>query len=263
MIPTVQLTTQDIQNQTFPEKKLDKICQLFSQKGCLLIENAFPKKLIHKFYEAYIEEYKCFFHEKNDSQTLKVGQKRIMITLDLRPPFNTPIFYANPFVMPILQNLLGDRMVLGSIGSVVSLPGDEDQHQHRDNPGLFDSPLDALLPSYAINMFIPLVQFNKHNGTTKVWPESHRNFTNPMENSDDIDPIISVGSCMLVDYRLYHGGTANHSSFPRPLLYNVYHRAWYRDTYNFQHQPSRQISNKEIDKIPARYRSLFSASLSE
>ncbi len=261
MIPRFNITEKDFQKNTFPLEQLEVAVNNFSEKGCIIIENAFPKELIQELYNHYVEKYNDYFKEEADPNALKVGQKRIMISVELRPPFNTPLFYANPFVLPILEKLLGPDMILGSIGSVISLPGDPDQGKHRDNPGLFGMDIDGEVPSYIIDLFIPLIDFNSQNGTTRVWPTTHRNFVNGNQVKEYFDPEIKVGSCMLVDYRLYHAGTANLSQNLRPLIYNVYHRPWYRDYINYRNQPARIICKEEFEKIPERFHSLFSVAL--
>ena len=94
-------------------------------------------------------------------------------TLVLRPPFNTPLLYANPLVFPIIQQILGRDCILGGFGAVFSLPGAPNQNVHRDFPGLFDRSVDILIPSFAINLIVPLVELNDLNGTTRVWTGSH------------------------------------------------------------------------------------------
>ena len=42
-----------------------------------------------------------------------------------------------------------------------------------------------------------------------------------------------AGSAILFDYRTFHAGGANRSDRPRPILYFVYARSWYRDVHNW------------------------------
>ena len=42
-----------------------------------------------------------------------------------------------------------------------------------------------------------------------------------------------AGSAILFDYRTFHQGGANRSDRPRPILYFVYARSWYRDVHNW------------------------------
>ena len=118
--------------------------------------------------------------------------------------------------------------------------------------------MDTLIPSYGIKMIIPLVDLNEEHGTTRMWPGSHVVFDEKALKMAPVDPQLQVGSCILMDYRMMHGGTANRSERVRPLLYNNYYRPWFRDYKNFQQQPALQISRQAYTAIPAAHRTLFS-----
>jgi hypothetical protein len=60
-----------------------------------------------------------------------------------------------------------------------------------------------------------------------------------------------------MDYRLVHAGTQNRSPNPRPVLYNVYARPWYRDWKNYRKQPPLVISHDELARVPDEHKVLF------
>jgi ectoine hydroxylase-related dioxygenase (phytanoyl-CoA dioxygenase family) len=98
-----------------------------------------------------------------------VGDKRILVPVEVSGLFNTPHLYANPFVFPLAQDILGEECILGSFGAVAALPGAEDQHTHRDHPFLFqEEAIDTAMPAYAVTVIVPLVDVNEHHGTTRV-----------------------------------------------------------------------------------------------
>ncbi|MFS8803096.1 phytanoyl-CoA dioxygenase family protein, partial [Synechococcus sp. R60.2] len=147
-------------------------------------------------------------------------------------------------------------------GAVVSLPGSADQQVHRDLSHLFgDETLDAIIPCYALNLLIPLVEVNEENGMTRLWPGSHvvfdAHYTELAQQMPFVDPPLAKGSCLLFDYRLIHLGRANRSPAPRPLLYNTYSRAWFRDPINYTQQPPLVIPAQEKERIPAEHQNLF------
>ncbi len=74
---------------------------------------------------------------------------------------------------------------------------------------------------------------------------------------DSQRPVVPAGGCLLMDYRLLHGGTANCSDTVRPLLYVIYHRPWFRDYVNFQKQPAVRMSRAEARRVPEAHRALF------
>ena len=233
--------------------------QVFASKGVLVIENAFAPEFIVSLQNAFVTDNARHLVDRETDETLKVGDKRITVPVEIAGKFNTPQLYANPFVFPLVQDMLGAECILGSFGAVTALPRAEDQHVHRDHPYLFhDEVIDTLLPAYAINVVVPLVNINEYQGTTRVWPGSHRVWSNDEARQlRSEDPVAQIGSCILMDYRLLHGGTANHSEQARPILYLVYHRPWFKDYVNFVKVRELLVSVEEHVNIPEAFQKWF------
>ena len=120
-----------------------------------------------------------------------------------------------------------------------------------------DDPVDAAMPTFAITMIVPLVDLNETNGTTRVYPGSRMAPIPTAKTMAHCDPVASRGACLLMDYRLFHGGTPNRSSAVRPILYNVYYRPRFRDCVNFGKQPPLETDAETYGEIPDAYRPLF------
>jgi ectoine hydroxylase-related dioxygenase (phytanoyl-CoA dioxygenase family) len=231
---------------------------LLRSHGCLLLENLIEAPRIERLHAAYVRRYRRYLRDREHADALQVGQARFMVTVTLRPPFSTPQLYANPLVLPIVRRALGSECLLGSFGSVVALPGAPDQHVHRDHPALFGEPaLEAALPAFALTMILPLVQLDATNGTTRLWPGSHLVPDAEAERIEPQDPVVPPGGCLLLDYRLRHGGTANRSERVRPVLYSGYHRAWFRDSRNFKKQAPLQITARAYEAVAEEIRPLL------
>jgi ectoine hydroxylase-related dioxygenase (phytanoyl-CoA dioxygenase family) len=241
--------------------------ELFQQHGALFLENAFPESLIKKVSKAFEEKYLSLSTKELKKRDALVGDRRYMITVDIKKPFNNPGLYANPVLMPILESLLSVHLRIASFGVVVAKPDADDQPIHLDHPPLFGghSACDEL-PPYAVTLVVPLVDITEERGPTAIWTGTHRSpdrlqrLRQLMENPDYSEaekPTTKLGDAYMMDYRVIHGGLANNSDVVRPILYLVYSRPWFRDGFNFSSQPSVQIGKKQIRKAPERWRGLF------
>ena len=229
----------------------------FKDAGCMVVEKVLDAAIVDAMHDAFVDRYHRYLEGQSPDDALEVGPRRFMVTVALEPPFADPEVYANPVLLPILAALLDD-VRLFSFGGVVALPGSAEQDTHRDSPGLFkDDALDGAVPPFAVTVLIPLVDITQETGTTRVWPGTHREFGDDSRLSFWIDPVISRGSVLLMDYRLFHGGTQNRSPSPRPVLYNVYARPWYRDRENYRTQPPLVISHDELARVPDEHKVLF------
>ncbi len=258
MIPTIEFTAQEQAAQSLQADTVIRGVKALRLQGCLLLRDVFPTEFIDTLRAAHLARNESFFRSERPAESGEVGNKRFMGAVDLSPPFNTPRLYANPFVLPILQALFGEEMVLGCFGSVTSLPGAKNQHLHRDGPPLFNKAVNRSIPPYAVTLFVPLVEFNAQTGTTRLFPDTHINTDLDPATAPFVDPVVPIGSCFLSDYRLYHQGLANHSELIRPLLFSVFHQPWFKDYKNHASLPFLKISDAEYAKIPAEHRSLFS-----
>jgi ectoine hydroxylase-related dioxygenase (phytanoyl-CoA dioxygenase family) len=261
-LPFIRLSDDELASNALDPASRLLAGQVFASKGVLAIENAFAPEFIASLKNAFVDNNARHLVDQETDGALKVGDKRILIPVEIAGAFNTPQLYANPFIFPLVQDALGAKCILGSFGAVTALPGAEDQHIHRDHPFLFhEENIDTCMPAYAINVVVPLVDLNEHSGTTRVWAGSHRVWQDDQARqlpSEDVRA--RVGSCILMDYRLLHGGTVNHSEQMRPILYLIYHRPWFKDYVNFVKVRELVVSAQEQGNIPEPYRSWFKPS---
>lgn len=232
---------------------------LFETQGVLVANQLFSQDLIRQLQHAFCDRYQTYFNDRYETQILKVGDRRKMLTLDFQAPFNQPEVYGNLFLMQLMREVLGDGFVLGSFGAVIALPGAEAQHIHRDHPPLFNNPeLDLQVPSFAVAVVIPLVNLTPQTGSTRVWKGSHRAKSDrDFTPETSFVPYVPTGSCYLMDYQLLHGGTPNISQQVRPILYLVYYRSWFQEAVNYDNQARITISRTEYEAIPDAYKFLF------
>jgi hypothetical protein len=229
---------------TLGRETIEHASRSFRVDGALIIEDIVSTALIAEARGAFAGAYSHYLNGAEHEDVLPVGKQRLSITVKLEPPFDTPELFANPYLLPILAALLDDGFVLGALGVVCSLSSAPAQRPHCDGGILFpNAPLNTLLPAVAITVGIPLLEMNELHGTTGLWLGTHRDpsrsnaLRDPSQNStfqeQGIEPVVREGACILWDFRLVHGGTANRSAVPRPLLYMTYCRPWFLDHGNF------------------------------
>lgn len=123
-------------------------------------------------------------------------------------------------------------------GFIFSAPGSVDQPWHQDGSPLFpDARTTAMLPTYAINVFVPLESADVETGPTEFVVGSHRDVTTTTHSDDNDDRVVALlpqtGDVVLYDYRICHRGTRNVSNRTRTVLYLMYARPWFKEHLNF------------------------------
>ena len=241
-----------------PPEVVAVLCSRFLEAGVMLFDDVLPADRVSRLHSAYSEIYERYHRDVAHADARRVGDARHMITVGVTGVFNDPMVYANPSVLPVVLGLLGEDAILGSFVAVTSLPGSDDQSLHIDTPPLFAGAANmADLPPHCLTLVVPLVDMNAANGTTAFLVGREAMIADGPPKVEPVRPVVPTGSAVLFDSRVWHFGTANRSKSPRPVLYNSYHRPWFRDSVNFGQQHPLEIPDDEFARVPDAYRHLF------
>jgi ectoine hydroxylase-related dioxygenase (phytanoyl-CoA dioxygenase family) len=195
---------------------------------------------------------------------LKVGEGRYEVLVELKGPFIEQSFLGNSLLCGLLEARLESSMKISGVTAVVSFPGAKLQHVHSDHPLLFSDPgVSASLPSYAINVAVPLIDVDSHIGSTAVFLGSHIWPEGKTVNPQPVIVDFKRGDCVLIDYRTQHAGMPNVSNVIRPILYVVFARPWFFDEGNHLARPSLNMSVEQFMALPPQMKSLLSRAYSQ
>lgn len=240
--------------------------EAFLRHGCVLLRGVFDTASVDVLQREFRERYGMYSEGEMAAQALEpapnpvfgVGERRYEITPNMSGAFGDPRLFGNPLLRGFLHSLLGEAMRLSGLTLVVSYPGAEMQHIHRDHPLLFeDAALSLGLPPYAINVAVPLIDVDHETGPTGIWLGSNQW---PEESAADpasmtVEPF-RRGDCVLLDYRTVHAGVPNRGTVPRPIVYMVYARTWFFDEINHPMRPSLGMTLEEYNNLPEDVRLL-------
>jgi ectoine hydroxylase-related dioxygenase (phytanoyl-CoA dioxygenase family) len=245
----------------FSSATLESATRCLRAEGALILEDIIDPQLVVEARELFFRKYNGYLNEQKHSDALEVGDRRVMVTVDLESPFDRRELLANSWLISVLADVFIGDFVLGAHGVVCSLPGSPMQHIHMDGGDLFgQAELNRVLPTFAVTVAIPLLEMNEIHGTTALWPGSHRDKTRRLtaeKNEGGDEPLVREGSCVIWDYRLLHGGTPNRGAVPRPLLYMTYCRSWFMDHKNYRKQPPVRAPKGFMAELPDDLRPLL------
>jgi ectoine hydroxylase-related dioxygenase (phytanoyl-CoA dioxygenase family) len=242
-------------------------------RGCALLRGVFPEPVIDALNREYRARYGGMDRPAMAAEAakpapnpfLEVGDARYDIAPRMDGVFAAPEIFANPLLLRFLTPLLGEDMRLSDFTIVVSHPGAEQQHTHRDHAHLFGDPtIGSYLPAYAINVAVPLIDVEIETGPTGIWPGSHLWPAHMTPKPDTITKLaFQRGDCVMMDYRTLHAGLANTSAIARPILYLVYVRTWFFDEVNFQRRASLNMTMETYQALPENIRLLLQRAFSQ
>ncbi|MDX2021244.1 MAG: phytanoyl-CoA dioxygenase family protein [Deltaproteobacteria bacterium] len=244
--PSVSFSTDEANAAQADADKTDAAVRFFRECGAVRLLNVFTEGFRERLRQHYMAQYRL------EMEATRQADKRPLFTVHVEGPVAEESYLANPLVAPIVERLLGKDFVLGAVSTVISFPGSPQQFVHRDSPSLCgDYSVDATLPPYALTTLIPMVDANTETGSTRVWLGSHR-----LANADQREtlpsdsPDVPFGSMLMTDSRVLHCGSPNQSQRVRPLLYNTYHRNWFRDFSGYERRQAVSVSRKVRAQMP-------------
>ena len=182
---------------------------------------------------------------------------------------------ANPFVVPVLERLLGESFCCRYVSSDTCLEGAILQSPHSDIDGDEVFVRGVWKPrGYIVN--VPVMECGLHNGPLEVWPGgSHlwdsaflgrfglvpnvQDGRNPsVERLADYFPSVKVvlkpGEILVRDLAMWHRGTPNPTDQPRTMLTIGMFRADHQYGYG---SPSFNLDDTLYEQLDPRIRQMF------
>ncbi len=211
--------------------------QLKSQ-GYTIVENVFNRAEIETanvLLDTIFERERVIGPQRNwHNDTYKVAYML---------PQKEPLFLQfglNPRVLPLMQMLLGERCVLGSLNGLSMTPGGQGQSLHLDQP---ETVPGAVL---YVNALHTLDDFTRENGCTRVVPGSQNR---PMPSDSEREKIEAeavyleapAGSLIAFNGGLWHAGSQNKTDKPRRAIHAFYHRSWLQPQWDYPRSLSPEV----------------------
>ena len=241
----------------------------FLEHGCILLRGAFPLATIEAMHREYVSQLgaldlaamRAEAAKPPPNRFLRVGDGRYDITLRMTGAFGRPEVFANGLLLKVVAPLLANDIHLSNLTVVVAYPGATKQHAHSDHPHLFSEPgICPILPVYAVNVAVPLVDVDIEMGPTGVWLGSHRSEPEVLHAPTACS--LRRGDCMLLDYRTLHAGLPNRSERTRPIVYMVYARRWFFDHGNHVRRIPLDMPLEHYHQLPESVRPLLTRAFS-
>lgn len=252
---------------------LRRAVRAMARDGTVVLDGLFPRPLLRRLRAEVLRRHES--GELRERGLVRDIGGRYAAVVPFAGPFLDPRLYASPALLKLMDALLGTQYCIGSLETVISLPGSSEQHQHVDGPIRFDRAVGGRkrayrgdlsdLPPFAITLCVPLCDVDEENGPTAIWLGSHRAALRARppggrEVARDYPLALMtgrLGRAFLFDFRVFHGGMPNWSREPRPLLMLVFTRTWYRDPNLAEVQPGVVVSPRALARVPERLKPLF------
>ncbi|WP_372781376.1 phytanoyl-CoA dioxygenase family protein [Phenylobacterium sp.] len=235
------------------------------RNGVIVVRGAIPQAAVAAVLEHVKHRHDVHMApgQKKLFRTFQSDPLRAQVPIAIDGPVADPEFFAPPSVLGIVRELMGEDLIVGQMGVVISHAGAGPQEIHRDSAFLFGG-LDSEvgLPPYAMSMLVPLLDVPLGMGPTEFWPGTHRRRDEAAASAGPPRRMqLDAGSVLLFDSRLLHRGGANITGPVRPSIYFNLHRSWYQENPGYTDKPQVRVTPAMVQRLPEAYRALFSWAL--
>lgn len=254
---------------------------LLHGRGYVILHGAVPVELVDRLWQSFGDLYAdCQasmdgnvgwpWISRSTGTVFWEKLSRVRIFPKLVPPFSSSQVLANPFAVPILQEVLGEGFYCKSVSSDTCVKGAILQSPHRDIEFYDgDDPF-----GYIVN--VPLMHCGLHNGPLEVWPGGSQHWKgdlfvryrtepnvqdgrNPaIEELSEYVPSKKIdlkpGDLLIRDPGMWHRGTPNPTDEPRTMLTISYFR---RDYYYSYGDPAYNIDETMFEAMDPSAKALF------
>jgi hypothetical protein len=261
----IHLTEQELISKQLHPETLEIAVEQVRANGYIVFAGVLSEEKIARLREAF----DSLFDEYIARKGYNVGKNRAQMHLPFVEPFIDEDVVCHPFVVQVIERLLGPGSRCVYLASDTAMPGSEYQNVHCDTMPLFPE-LAVPLPVHSLVVNIPLVNVTDENGPIEIWPGgTHQN--PDQANHDTLDGSVNphlhivraaehmlsekvhmtAGSILIRDIRMWHRGTPNRSNDRRTNLALIYNRHWYGGGSSIQ------IPQETYDRLPPKAKELF------
>jgi len=162
------------------------------------------------------------------------------------PPF-APFLYKdvllNEIVIAVTRALLGDGLHNGFYSGNTAVGGSGQRQPVHADMGQLWPDMETATPPFGLVVNVPVVDMGPGNGSTEVWPGTHRDTTIYVQAGDiklpptavearrairpPLQPSVRAGSVVIRDLRLWHAGMPNLTPQARPMIAMIHWVSWW------------------------------------
>ncbi|GAB4458149.1 MAG: hypothetical protein OHK0029_19010 [Armatimonadaceae bacterium] len=206
--------------------------------GFVVLKNVVDTAHLDILHERMLEDVKALISRKDAPFNWNVGN----VQQD-PPPFPPYLFrdvLLNDMVISVSRAVLGDGIKNTMYGGNTAMPSEHRQPVHADTGHLWPE-LEVAHPPVHLVVNIPVVNMSAENGSTEIWPGTHKDITItagmdikiPAEVLErrraevpPLQPTVAKGSVLIRDMRLWHAGMPNRTDHPRPMIAMIHVPHW-------------------------------------
>lgn len=236
---TIACSPEEVAEGRLTEAHFQEALEAMDRDGFVVLKDIIAQEHIEILREKLLADVALFTGRKNAPFNFNRGN----VQQD-PPPFPPYLFrdvLVNDIVISITKAILGPGVRSNFYSGNTAIKSDQRQPPHADVGQIYK---EVVVPTFGIVVNVPTVDMSPENGSTEIWPQTHKDpavwmhapkIDVPQEAMDryratvgePIQPHVTAGSVLLRDIRMWHAGMPNHTDSPRPMIAMIHWASWF------------------------------------
>jgi len=236
---TIEITRAEIERGVMTPEHLEAAVQAVREDGFVVLKDVIDLDHVAVLRDKMIADVRALQAREDAPYNWNTGN----IQQD-PPPFPPYLFrdvLVNDMVIAVTKAVLGPGLKSFFYSGNTAVRSEQRQPVHVDTGQLWRG-LDVATPAFNLVINVPVVDMNPENGSTEIWPGTHKDTTVAIHDDIKISagalakwrervtpfqPTISAGSVLIRDIRLWHAGMPNRTDNPRPMIAMIHGVSWW------------------------------------
>lgn len=162
------------------------------------------------------------------------------------PPFEPYLFkdvLVNDLIIQVTHSVLGNGLFNAFYSGNTALANSSSRQPVHADLGHLWPNMEHATPPYGLVVNLPLVDMDASNGSTEIWPGTHKDTFCALQDGDikiseaqleawrkkspPLQPAVKAGSALIRDIRMWHSGMPNPSDGHRPMMAMIHWVSWW------------------------------------
>lgn len=239
----LDITSEECQNGRLTTEHLTATVEAIDSDGFVVLNDIIALDHIAVLREKMFADLEAFLARPDAPFNFNTGNVQ-----QEAPPHRPYLFrdvLVNEQVIAVTKAVLGTGVKNAYYSGNTAVPGSGSrQPVHPDVAQLWPD-LQVATPPFGLVVNVPVVDMTPENGSTEIWPGTHKDTTLCIQMGDikvpleavearrkivpPIQPSVRAGSVIIRDIRMWHAGMPNHTDTPRPMIAMIHWISWWNN----------------------------------
>jgi len=242
---SLDITPEEIQSRRMTPEHLAAAVRALNEDGYVILNDVVETAHLDMLRDRMLEDVHAFM--AREDAPYNFNNSNIQQDPPPFPPYLFRDVLLNDMAVAVTSAILGKGVKNTFYSGNTALHSTLRQPVHADMGQLWRGLEEGKAPpAYALVVNVPVVDISHLNGSTELWPGTHRDTSVSVHDdikvsaealeawrakSPPFQPTMRRGGILIRDIRLWHAGMPNQMQQPRPMIAMI-HYAWWMESHS-------------------------------